>query len=274
MPSPNDAIAGFSPIEGVIEINEIGQHFVRLPDGQRIDLQRQVSQSGKKAYLGKCIVQTERMSFQICPVCNFSIPDTREHVPPSSIGGSWLTMTCEPCNSGFGKFEDELKSHVNGSSSRSRFSADAIRGFRGASTTYVPQPDGSFALLVETAAPGITEMLRSGEFAITFEDLKPELWKTAVLKHAYLAACLILREIPATPCALLVREELSRARGNHRNYEIGPAAEQVGKTRLLSNTSVDVGLYAVEIDGVWCQFIGLGEYGLVRWPLDDVAPPS
>jgi hypothetical protein len=67
--------------------------------------------------------------FYVCPLCLKIYTEqallqrilTREHVPPESLGGRRLALTCEPCNSGGGHAAD----------SHARREADLIGFFRG-----------------------------------------------------------------------------------------------------------------------------------------------
>ncbi len=46
----------------------------------------------------------------ICPICLQGNPSREEHVPQAPLGGSVMTMTCEPCNSLLGsRVETELQ---------------------------------------------------------------------------------------------------------------------------------------------------------------------
>lgn len=68
-------------------------------------------------------------SFYVCPICLRAFGEdaltagllTREHVPPQSLGGRRLVLTCEPCNSGAGHAADV----------HARLEADAIGFVRG-----------------------------------------------------------------------------------------------------------------------------------------------
>lgn len=55
-------------------------------------------------------------------------------------------------------------------------------------------------------------MVTSGEFRLHYREPDPRRWGLALLKHAYLAACLYLRSVPDTAEARAIRADLVAAR--------------------------------------------------------------
>jgi hypothetical protein len=141
----------------------------------------------------------------ICPVClnGFALEKlTEEHVPPLSIGGKQLCLTCSPCNSGFGHQdlhkEQRSRSFMNadGAVSRAKFrvegcklNVDLIREMRGSESLIrieVPAQINDPMVVEEliskqTIPAGSTFEL---EDCVTYEK---ELADAGYLKSAYLA---------------------------------------------------------------------------------------
>lgn len=220
-------------------------------------------------------VELEFRDFGECPICLSPNAVSREHVPPRAVGGSALTMTCEPCNNKFGsRFEARLQSWYENSYNKVRlFGGDTV-GRRHAGDFLVREtPDGEFVLLqTGRADPAIDQILRSGQF--TMECLVPNMTavRIAAVKAAYLAACLMLGMVPRTARAAAVRAELIAARDHPRDYELGPALNSIA----LARTTVEpqpgkIALLEMPLpDGSINYAIGFNHVFAVDWPLDRI----
>jgi hypothetical protein len=152
-------------------------------------------------------------TFAVCPICLAPGPDSEEHVPQGSLGGQVMTMTCEPCNNRLGsRIESEFLDWSAGVIRHARARSSEILGSRRMARV-VPRrdADGSPVWTVEGCDPAVAEMLATGGFTMewVFDRRAVQL---AALKHAYLAACLVLRGIPDTSEAQVIRDALVAAR--------------------------------------------------------------
>lgn len=155
----------------------------------------------------------------ICPLCTRTLtsasdlPDnssSAEHVPPCAVGGVVRTRTCRGCNQRASASEGELARWWAQAYS-ARFSSPGLPGYRNAGDVLLrTTTTGKFALVV-SASPrsGLDSVLQqarvSGHLTATF-TIPPDTWKIALLKSAYLAACLHLGEVPMSSDADQVRE--------------------------------------------------------------------
>ena len=112
-------------------------------------------------------------------------------MPQAPLGGSVMTMTCEPCNSLLGsRVETELQDWFDHVLVDLRFAHEDVPGPRKAPKVFFREGrDGSAIFLDEPDDPEIMKMIRSGTFWLDFRPPDPSRFKLAALKHAYLAAC-------------------------------------------------------------------------------------
>jgi len=141
-------------------------------------------------------------------------PATREHVPPEAVGGKFRTMTCGPCNHKLASLvEADLAAWYDQRLLGVRFTKDSIPGGRGAFVNLRTTTEGEFVLTATRADPAIAAMLDAGgEFGIEFCEAEETRYRVALLKHAYIAACLHLGTIPDGEAAAAVRAELLAVR--------------------------------------------------------------
>lgn len=155
--------------------------------------------------------------FNVCPICLVSLDGegagSAEHVPPQSLGGQVMTWTCERCNNDLGTAEEELRKLVELETTVVVQAADGSvpgrRRARVALRSAAGRPPGAF---IESAAPGVEDVLKSGTWSLTVNPLDMPLVWAAMLKQSYLAACLLMREVPDTPGVKQVRAVLLAAR--------------------------------------------------------------
>jgi hypothetical protein len=130
--------------------------------------------------------------FHSCPICWDPATDD-EHVPPASLGGKIMTRTCGPCNHRLGSHvEADLADWYENALTLPRFGSSGIRGDRKSGRIlWRTTPAGEFVLLMNGRYdPAIIDMLKSGQ--VDLAGLLPDRnrYHLALLKHAYLAACM------------------------------------------------------------------------------------
>ena len=219
----------------------------------------------------------EVRNFGMCPICGSTEQLSREHVPQRDLGGTVMTYTCESCNNGLGsRVEDELKHWFDGAIFDVKFSGGNVPGRRKSPRILLRSTaDGQFGMIIDKGRSdaNIGAMLASGPGEIHYRIPNPRVWRVAALKHAYLAACLALGEIPNTQHAAYVRGVLVATRDGKRG-ELPPETNLAKGLRLAQSNQPAQGptvLLAALVDA-------LGEpvdYGLsfagtlfVSWPLD------
>jgi hypothetical protein len=183
----------------------------------------------------------QRDATQCCPICIDGDPTDREHVPQRNLGGYVMTMTCKACNNGLGsRVEAALQDWFDHAYRSVAFEHDDIRGPRRVPTLYHRQAaDGTFALVFDgNPTPEVRQMLAAGgkEFKMHYRPPDPRRYALALLKHAYLAACLYLKSVPDTEDARAIRSELVAARDTPA--KIRPAESQVAKRLTVYRSHV------------------------------------
>ena len=85
---------GLAPLHSVVAEGVDGKEFAfgRVRRGEQVTV-HQLHHAGK-------------FIFDRCPICLDPKPVSKEHVPPSKVGGSWLTNTCLDCNSDLGSLSN------------------------------------------------------------------------------------------------------------------------------------------------------------------------
>lgn len=158
-----------------------------------------------------------------CPICIDGDPTDREHVPSKGLGGSVMTTTCKACNSGLGsRVEATLQDWFDNAYRRTSLMHDCdVRGHRYLPTMYHRQvPDGAFLFMIDgETSPDVAKMLAGGPADLTFTPPDPRRAGLALLKHAYLAACLQLKSVPDTPEVHAIRADLLAARDTPRKAQ-------------------------------------------------------
>jgi hypothetical protein len=211
--------------------------------------------------------------FDVCPICLTESPTTEEHVPPESIGGRRATLTCAECNHRFGVFEAELALHTRNALRGPAFTGPGVQGNRRASEFSIAfQEDGSPAYILHRPDKAVMEMLKSGRMQMSFSLPRAALWRTALLKHAYLAACLYLQEVPDTRHARHLRSELLQARDAGASHETGVFASALRTMRGYGDAPTQLYLAGVSEHGRIYGFVGLGKHWTVAWPMPDTVP--
>jgi hypothetical protein len=130
--------------------------------------------------------------FDTCPIC-FAPATDDEHVPPASLHGEIMTRTCQPCNNRLGsRIEADLSDWFDNALTLPRFTSGTVRGKRRSGRIlWRTTPDGEVVLLMDGKFdPAILEMLASGQVDLAGMLPDHNRYRLALLKHAYLAACL------------------------------------------------------------------------------------
>lgn len=265
---PDKAPAAREPLVGTFT----DRHTVELPDGRRLDLSNSAPIPTAKSVDVAVVDAIRPTRFLVCPICLSPDPSTSEHVPPASIGGARATNTCADCNRRFGLFEGELGVHTRNGLRAPSFSNSSVEGSRRAAEMSISfQADGSPVYILRRADPAVADMLRTGSMNMTYSLPSAHLWRTALLKHAYLAACLYLRLIPMTRHAHFLREELLAARDAGRSHRMGTFASALRTFRGFEGAPMPLYLAATRDGDSMNASIGLGRHWMVRWPMPDTA---
>lgn len=155
----------------------------------------------------------------VCPICLDPHPLTREHVPQGALGGTEMTTTCQQCNNEFGsRFEVELQHWFDGALVDVRFEQADVRGARKGPRIYVLSSEGKVMLVPDAElADEVNGMLEAGTFTLRYRFPDTRRILIALLKHAYLAACLYLGYVPDIDEAVDIRKALLAARSAPRS---------------------------------------------------------
>ena len=184
---------------------------IALPDGTELDMAIRPHE-GTESIEVRTLGPITPHNFDECPICG-EPATTAEHVPPAAIGGLRTTRTCEPCNNRLGALvEPDFIAWVEGALLLPAFSGDAIRGPRYPGRLLhraTPNAEPVFIISIADDDP-IGELLASGTANLTATVPDENRKRLGALKHAYLAACLHTRAIPAGSDQ--VRTELLAAR--------------------------------------------------------------
>jgi hypothetical protein len=133
-----------------------------------------------------------RRDFDDCPICS-DPATTDEHVPPRSVGGGVITRTCGPCNHNLvTNVEVDLLDWLQDAIPSPRYRSTAVPGDRQSARILVREtPTGEFLLFLDGPHDNaVPKILDSGSLTITARPPDRNRYSLALLKHAYLAACM------------------------------------------------------------------------------------
>jgi hypothetical protein len=223
----------------------------------------------------------QRSGTPSCPICIDGDPTDREHVPQKNLGGHVMTMTCKACNNGLGsRVEAALQDWFDHAYRAAAFEHEDIRGPRRVPTIYHRQAeDGEFAMIFDgELTPELRQMFTAGQqFDMHFRPPDPRRCALALLKHAYLAACLYLKIVPDTEDARAIRAALVAARDTAAKTR--PAESDVAKRLKVYRSHVGkqgapLALVARIDDGDDDpeMLISLAGVLFVSWPFSDLPP--
>ncbi len=196
-----------------------------------------------------------------------------------ALGGSVMTSTCAPCNNRIGAVsEEQLRRLVAGEVQLElRFNgAKAPRGWRKATATIRQVPTEPSVFHVERGDPELLTALGNDhpfEVRYTLFDQFPI--GIAILKYAYLAACVWFRAIPKLEDADSYRKLLMAARdGKDQDPTVhNTVGALVQSLALVENptTSGSVILTAPTAGRPTWTFVMAGRLA-VPWPFNDLLP--
>lgn len=87
--------------------------------------------SGEIEAVAHKILKATQLTPAACPICLTSDANSREHVPPMSLGGGPLVMTCQRCNNEAGsRLEPDLLDWYEHALSKTSFASESILGQR------------------------------------------------------------------------------------------------------------------------------------------------
>lgn len=256
----------------VLEPSGPGRICVRTDDGRVLDMGIPIPADAEPVEV-RVLCEIGSYRFPTCPICGDQAV-TAEHVPPGSVGGVVRTWTCPPCNNGLGTLvEADLQAWFDQRLVQVGFRHDSVPGLRRAAPVRLRTTrDGEFALIVVGSDPALPGMLDSGgEFSIEFAQPDAARYEVALLKHAYLAACLHLRELPTGTVADAVRAELVAVRDSPDRIKLPPSPIAGGLRYARSYVAAGSDLFLASArwsDGTGQLAVLLAGI-LVRWPIED-----
>jgi hypothetical protein len=221
-------------------------------------------------------------SFDRCPICLEPNPTSKEHVPPESVGGAVMTLTCLRCNNDLGsRVEADLTAWCD-DSMMAWFANDSVPGKRRLPPLLIRQTkDGNPVLVMapggmDSAIPAMLD--RGGEIEATYRLPDMDRVTLAILKSAFLASCLFLDDLPETELSAAIRKELLEVRDRSRKepLTLGPmaVATAFGKLQGADPKPGEVALVLFTPPGKKTPelYISLARVILVRWPLERISP--
>lgn len=204
-------------------IPELSRATLRMADGSVLEA-RLPQPVGDKSTFRALPVVFEFVDFGICPICLSPGPTSREHVPPHSIGGNVLVLTCELCNNEFGsKYEPHLQGWYEGSIGKVKISGADVSGSRFAGEYLVRESPAGEVIYFQHGRydPEVDRILQAGgSFEITYPEADIARMRVAAIKSAYLAACAAMGAIPTSPRAEELRAELFALRDVSRSQRL------------------------------------------------------
>lgn len=127
-----------------------------------------------------------------------------------------MTLTCVDCNNKLGSTaEADLISRWEDAPIAASFTHEALRGARKLRNVYLRQSEKGEPVVVSRGNPDpeiARVMVPGSRFELRFVMPDTNRCRLAVLKHAYLGACLLIQEIPESVEADAIRAELMAAR--------------------------------------------------------------
>ncbi|MFC7624332.1 hypothetical protein [Microlunatus sp. GCM10028923] len=153
-----------------------------------------------------------------------------------ALGGRVMTRTCRRCNNDLGaRVEAELQDWFDRALTKVRMSHDGeIPGKRRLPTIYYLEEKGSKRFALNPAGeltPEVIQMMESGTFWLNYREPDPRRWRLALLKHAYLAACLYRGDVPESADAQAIRGDLIAARDTPSRASL-PESEAASRLKV------------------------------------------
>lgn len=187
-----------------------------------------------------------------------------------------MTSTCQPCNSGLGsRLEASLLDWYQDALTNVRITCESIPGAMRESRVYLRESEtGARVFLFPRNIHSRTrDMLETGAFNLSGDPPPRHVVKLALLKNAFLTACLWRRTVHFEGTqAGDIRAHLIAARDSqHRNVPSSAIAERLDVLRATVDQSIPLGLAVLDIpDEELAVRIVLGRSVYVSWPFDDL----
>lgn len=269
-----ESVVGRANARGIPEVSEA---VFRMEDGSMLEA-RLPPPAGLEVTFQALPVVFGFVDFGVCPLCLHPDADTKEHVPPHSIGGRVLTLTCERCNNEFGsQHEPHLRDWYDNSIGKVRLSGADVKGKRVAGEYPVRENTAGGFILIQRGDrdPSVESILHNGtEFEMTYYEADTARAHLAAVKTAYLAACTALRAIPRTPHADALRAELLAARDVPRTQRLKlsslMSSIRVSRSRSAPAPGEILLMATTEPGGVERYALGFSRVFAVDWPLDPI----
>ncbi|TNH26839.1 HNH endonuclease [Micromonospora orduensis] len=213
---------------------------VLLPDGRSLDMAIRPSDTAESAEI-TLIEPLHPRFFDECPICGDPATED-EHLPPKRLGGRVMTRTCAPCNNRLGSYvEADLVDWFEDAITIPYFRSGGVRGRRRSGRILIRStPEGEFVLVIDGSShPDIAAMLASGD--VDLEASRPDRnrYSIALLKQAYLGACLKFGVLEDEGVAQ-VRRDLLAARDAGGKDDVPPSALALGLTVLRHYQPVEL----------------------------------
>ncbi|WP_349885567.1 HNH endonuclease [Microbacterium sp. WHRI 7836] len=259
-------------------IPELSRATLRMKDGSVLEA-RMPRPVGNEITFRALPVAFEFIDLGVCPICLSPEPTSREHVPPHSIGGNALILTCERCNNEFGsKYEPHLQGWYEGSIGKVKMSGADVDGRRFAGEYLLREnPAGGFILFQQGRRdPEVDRILQAGEsFEITYPQADVMRMRVAAVKSAYLAACAAMRTVPRSPRADKLRSELLALRDVSRSQrlQLSPLMKsiQIARTAAEPAPGEIALMVGADAEKTRTRFvISFNRVFAVDWPLEPI----
>lgn len=206
-----------------------------LIDGPLGTMNLRVPQPPGVKVAGSLRAVVEGGRFSHCPICLVRHPDSREHVPQQGLGGKVMTYTCVRCNNGFGTRVEGALYDLHARAFDVRVSSPLLPGSRSMARFLLRENDEGTPVHLQGRGrtdPEVEaifdQLVLSGDAEFTYRLPDPRAVRAALLKHAYIAACMAIREVPMDGYAAEIRAELLAARDTPRRQPLPDAPHAKG----------------------------------------------
>lgn len=247
--------------------------------GNPLDLSL-VRESDQQEVSSRLLIPASWADFDFCPICLSSDELTSEHIPSGKLGGTILTRTCKTCNNRFGSLEEALlraTEQVVTLHARS----STLRGERKVGEMAVRQDSSGALVLMQTAQgfPDWYEEICANGVVHEIQLRRPCqcVAYVALLKNAFLMACVIAPDLLATPglpAVELVRKQLINWRDSPReHYSMDSRLRKLKHSFSAPILDEPIsGLYLVKdlVAGTEEVMLRMGPSLIIAWPVDAV----
>jgi hypothetical protein len=206
---------------------------IRQDDGVQLDVGPVLPSSGRPVTV-TVTDSLSRVDFGCCPIC-FHPSTTDEHVPPESIGGRVMTLTCDPCNHRLAsRVERDLADWIANKYPRVWLKDGDGKQRRLPNVQLLVTDAGEFVVASSgNSKAAASLMVPKTTVTLIAEGPDQVRWRIALMKHAYLAHCIaygITDDLTMTQ----VRNDLINARDSARREQVHPS--KVADSMLVMRT--------------------------------------